>query len=76
MMQLLTCMTINPAKLYRLDAGYLAENGPADLVLFDPAKEWIPERFYSKSQNSPFLGQKLKGKVEYTICKGKVIFEA
>lgn len=30
MMQLLTCMTINPAKLYRLDAGYLAENGPAD----------------------------------------------
>ena len=76
MMQLLTCMTINPAKLYRLDAGYLAENGPADLVLFDPAKEWVPERFYSKSQNSPFLGQKLKGKVEYTICKGKVIFEA
>lgn len=39
MMQLLTCMTMNPAKLYRLDAGYLAENGPADLVLFDPAKE-------------------------------------
>lgn len=76
MMQLLTCMTINPAKLYCLDAGYLAENGPADLVLFDPAKEWVPERFYSKSQNSPFLGQKLKGKVEYTICKGKVIFEA
>ena len=76
MMQLLTCMTMNPAKLYRLDAGYLAENGPADLVLFDPAKEWVPERFYSKSQNSPFLGQKLKGKVEYTICKGKVIFEA
>ena len=75
MMQLLTCMTMNPAKLYRLDAGYLAENGPADLVLFDPAKEWVPERFYSKSQNSPFLGQKLKGKVEYTICKGKVIFE-
>ena len=73
---LLTCMTMNPAKLYRLDAGYLAENGPADLVLFDPAKEWVPERFYSKSQNSPFLGQKLKGKVEYTICKGKVIFEA
>ena len=36
MMQLLTCMTMNPAKLYRLDAGYLAENGPADLVLFDP----------------------------------------
>ena len=62
MMQLLACMTINPAKLYRLDAGYLAENGPADLVLFDPAKEWVPERFYSKSQNSPFFGPEAQRK--------------
>ncbi len=28
LMQLLEKMTINPAKLYGLDAGYLAENGP------------------------------------------------
>ncbi|WP_153056949.1 amidohydrolase family protein, partial [Streptococcus suis] len=36
LVQLLEKMTINPAKLYGLDAGYLAENGPADLVIFDP----------------------------------------
>ena len=57
-------------------AGYLAEGGPADLVLFDADKEWIPESFVSKSQNTPFLGQKLTGQVVTTICKGKVVYQA
>ena len=37
MCQLLRLMSTNPAHLYHLDAGYLAENGPADLVLIDTA---------------------------------------
>ncbi len=73
--KLLACMTCNPARLYGLDAGYLAEGGPADLILFDENEEWTPEHFYSKSQNSPFLGQKLKGKVKFTVCRGKIVFE-
>lgn len=28
-------MTYNPAKLYNFEAGYLAENGPADITIFD-----------------------------------------
>lgn len=72
---LLRCMTENPAKLYRLDAGYVAEGGPADLVLFDAKEEWTPVQFASKSQNSPFLGQPLRSKVKMTICRGRVIFE-
>lgn len=73
--ELLACMTINPARLYGLDAGYVAEGGPADLILFDEKEEWTPTHFYSKSQNSPFLGQKLKGKIKYTVCRGSVVFE-
>lgn len=73
--ELIRCMSANPAKLYSLDAGCVAEGRPADLVLFDENEEWIPKRFCSKSQNSPFLGQKLIGKVKYTICKGTVIYE-
>lgn len=75
LMELLKCMTANPAGLYRLDAGYIAEGGPADLVLFAEKEEWTPQRFYSKSQNSPFLSQKLCGKVKFTICRGNVIYE-
>lgn len=75
LVQLLEKMTINPAKLYGLDAGYLTENGPADLVIFDPnADRLITADFASKSANSPFIGDSLKGKVCYTISDGQVIF--
>lgn len=73
--ELLACMTINPARLYHLDAGYLAEGGPADIVLFDAEEAWTPEHFCSKSQNSPFLNQTMKGKVRYTVCSGKIVYE-
>lgn len=72
---LIRCMSENPAKLYGLDAGYLAAGGPADLALFDETESWTPTRFFSKSQNSPFLHRTLCGKVKYTICQGQVVYE-
>ncbi len=73
--QLITRMSLAPARLYALDAGYVAEGGPADLVLFDPKEEWKAERFHSRSANSPFLGRTMKGKIHYTICAGQIIYE-
>lgn len=74
MKRLIALMSTNPAELYHLDAGYLAEGGPADLILIDPKKEWIADRFASKASNTPFLGWKLKGKVVTTICRGKIVY--
>lgn len=76
MMELLEKLTCNPADMYHLDAGYLKENGPADIVLFDPEKLWTVKEYASKSDNSPFTGWTLKGEVQYTICNGKVVYEA
>ncbi len=76
MRQLLTLMSTNPANLYHLDAGYLAEGGPADLILIDTTAEWVPEEYVSKASNTPFTGWKLKGKVVKTICEGNVVYEA
>ena len=73
MMELLEKMTVNPAKLYHLPQGRLQEGCPADLVIFDPEEEWIVKDYKSKASNSPFTGWKLKGKVKYTICDGKVV---
>lgn len=73
-MELLEKMTINPALMYHLDCGYIAEGGPADLVIFNDNSETI-DTFYSKSNNSPFKGQTLKGQVQYTICDGKIIYQ-
>jgi dihydroorotase len=74
LMQLIEKMSLNPAKLYNFDAGYVAENGPADLVIFDENETWTVENFYSKSSNSPFAGVTLFGKVHYTICRGKIVY--
>ena len=74
--ELLEKMTINPAKLYKLPAGRMEINTPGDLVIFDPKEEWTPDTFASKSCNTPFKGALLKGKIHYTICGGKVVYEA
>lgn len=74
MSELIEKMSYAPAKLYHLDAGYVAEGGSADLVIFDPDKEWIVEEFASKAANSPFVGEKMPGVISYTICGGKVAY--
>ena len=75
MKQLLAKMTCNPAALYHLRAGYLAEGGPADLVLIDTAAETVFEKYASKASNTPFTGWRLKGRVKATICAGRVVYE-
>ncbi len=73
--ELLRAMSTNPAALYHLDAGYLAEGGPADLVLIDTAAVNAAGDYMSKSVNSPFTGWELTGKVCATICAGKIVYE-
>ena len=73
--ELMEKMSLNPARLYRLDCGRMTEGAPADLVIFDPDEEWVVEHFYSKASNSPFKGWKLTGKVKKTICDGRVVYE-
>lgn len=72
MMQLLACMSCNPAKMYGLNAGNLAIDSTADVVIFDPKAQWTVEKFASKSSNSPFVGNKLTGVIKYTIVNGNV----
>lgn len=74
MEELLLKMTWNPAKLYHMDAGYLAEGGPADLVIFDPDCSQTFWKFYSRASNSPFAGRTCRSEIEYTICAGKVAY--
>ena len=73
-LQLFCKMSYNPARLYGLNAGYLAEGEAADMVIFDSGKEWKVEKFASKSQNSPFLNCNLKGKIEMTVSEGRIVF--
>lgn len=75
--ELLEKMAYNPAQLYGFNAGYLAEGGPADIVIFDPdASRVVGSDFASKASNSPFIGESLKGQVKYTICQGNIVYRS
>ncbi|WP_026651534.1 dihydroorotase [Butyrivibrio proteoclasticus] len=73
--QLIKAMTIGPASVYGLDAGRIKEGGSADLVVFDENGEWDFVNSYSKSTNTPFLGQRFPGKIYATICQSKIVYQ-
>jgi dihydroorotase len=68
-------LAINPRKILNLDVPTFAEGQPANLVLLDAEAEWEYTRGsnLSKSYNSPFLGQNLKGKVLLTCNNHQII---
>ena len=71
-------MSFAPARIVGLvHKGSIKQGFDADITIIDPDKEWTVtlEGFVSKSKNSPFIGRKLKGRVEYTICGGKVVYK-
>lgn len=71
-------MALNPAKILNIDGGTLGVGKQADIVIVDPNSQWEVKRedFVSKSKNSAFLGKALKGRVEYTIIGGEVVYDA
>ena len=75
--QMVDKMSSAPARIVGLaNKGAIKTGFDADITIIDPDKEWTvtKEGFVSKSKNSPFIGRKLKGQVEYTICSGKIVY--
>ncbi len=75
-LQMAEKMSYNPAKILRLDAGVIAENKEADLVVFDPKASYVIDKntFVSKGKNTPFHGREVKGRVMFTIIGGEVVY--
>ena len=75
--ELLKLMYENPINLFDLDKKGIKENQLADLIVFDPDKEWEvkTEEFKSKGKNTPFSGDKLLGKTEITFSNGKMVYD-
>ncbi|PIQ86058.1 MAG: dihydroorotase [Candidatus Omnitrophica bacterium CG11_big_fil_rev_8_21_14_0_20_45_26] len=69
-------MSVRPAEILKLPAqfGQIRVGDKANVTLVAPDHEWVvdPAKFASKSKNSCFIGQKLKGKVMATVCDGKL----
>lgn len=81
--QLSKLMAANPAHILTLDQGaeprgHLKPGFMADLVLCDPAAQWIVQGrdFFSKGKYTPLEGATLTGKVLATYHGGREVFKA
>lgn len=75
--QIITMLTVNPAKLLRLDRGTLSTGAPADITILDPNHPWSYDKNNSPSlsRNTPFHGFGLRGRALTTIVGGKVVWD-
>lgn len=70
-------MSVNPRRLLGIDIPKFEEGSKADIVLADLDREWTvnPEKLHSKSHNTVFKGEKLKGRAVMTISGGIIRYE-
>ncbi len=76
--RLIELMSASPARLLGVEGGSLAVGSRADVVVFDPAAQWVvePEARHSRSRNTPFAGMTLTGRVRYTFLAGRPTYES
>ena len=78
-MQMAERMSFRPAQILGLtEKGSISEGKIADLMIFDPKKEYCISKddFFSKGKNTPFDGKKVRGMVKYTIVDGNVVYQS
>lgn len=70
-------MSYEPAKVFKLDAGTLTVGKNADITVIDPELSWTVDdsKFYTRGSHSPFVGRKLKGKAVLTVVDGKIVMQ-
>lgn len=69
-LELWRALSTSPAECLGQKVSAILPHQPAELTLFDPQQTWKVERksLYTLSQNTPWLGQQLKGRVVQTWC--------
>jgi dihydroorotase len=69
-------LSVNPARVFRLPGGSLADGAPADITIIAPdaAVTIRASALQSKSKNTPFDGWTLKGAVAATLVGGRFVY--
>lgn len=72
--ELVTRMSLSPARILNLPKGTLATGADADITVINPQLKWIVDvkTFSSKGKNSPFQGWELQGKAILTVVGGEI----
>ena len=74
--KIIKCLTINPAKILKINKGTLKKGSDADICVFDLEEPWMvkAEELKSKSKNTAVENRKLQGKVKMTFLNGKLVY--
>ncbi|RBA25192.1 dihydroorotase [Herminiimonas fonticola] len=77
LVQAITKITADAARIVGLPSGQLAVGSVADICLFDPAVRWTvaAKALASQGKHTPFLGYELSGQVKTTIVAGHIAFQ-
>ena len=76
--KIIKCLTINPAKILKINKGTLKQGADADICIFDLEKPWVvkAENLKSKSKNTAIENRKLQGKVVMTFLNGELLYSS
>jgi len=76
--KIIETLTINPAKILKINKGSLTRGSDADICVFDLDKPWVVngDELKSKSKNTAIEGRKLQGKVLMTFLNGVLMFKS
>ncbi len=68
-------LTVMPRQIIGFDSDLFAKGAEAELVFLNPDQEWTfgLEHIRSKSRNSPFVGEMLKGQVVSVVSRRQII---
>jgi dihydroorotase len=73
----IAALTGAPARAFRMPVGSLAIGAAADVCVIDPERPYTiaSDDLASKSKNTPFLGQTLKGRAVMTFVDGNCVHD-
>lgn len=76
-LRLIEALASAPARIAKLPGGSLREGDIADLTVIDPDLHWTltEDSLRSKSQNTPWLNQKMRGAVVTTMVEGRIVYQ-
>jgi len=74
--KIIETLTINPAKILKINKGTLKKGSDADICVFDLEAPWVvkADKLKSKSKNTAIEDRKLQGKILMTFLNGELVF--
>jgi dihydroorotase len=73
---LIETLSTRPARIAGVEGGTLVVGAAADITVIDPELDWTvePSSLCSRSANSPWLNQPVRGRTVLTLVNGEIVF--